>query len=42
MFSEPNTISLHDYQLILCMVEFLHNYWAKMICKLIHKGRSVK
>ena len=23
-FPKPNTISLRDYQLILCMVEFLH------------------
>ena len=38
-FPNPNTISLHDYQLILCMFGFLHELEHK-ICKLIPKGCS--
>ena len=36
----PNTISLRDYQLILCMFGFLHQLEHE-ICKLIPKGAFV-
>ena len=39
-FIKPNTISLHDYQLILCMLEFL-NKSQDEIRKLIPKDPSV-
>ena len=39
-FPKPNTISLRDYQLNLCMLEFLHKLQDE-IRKLIPKGRYV-